>query len=234
MPKIFKEKWKTWGNVFDEFTIQTLFKLSSEGHFERLESPLFVGKESNVFTAKTESGGKIVVKIYRLQTCDFNRMYDYIKSDPRYSSLKKQRRQIIFAWTKREYRNLMKAREAEVRCPTPLAFKNNVLLLEFIGDEAPAPKLKDAILEDPRKFLEDVIDNYRKLYRARLVHADFSPFNILNHNEKPVFIDFSQCTSVDDSRANEFLERDIRNLCVYFRKSGLKVDEAEMKKKIIS
>lgn len=233
MPKQMKEKWKTWGNVFDEFTLRTLFKLSSEGHFEELESPVFIGKESNVFTAKTDSG-RIIVKIYRLHTCDFNRMYDYIKSDPRYANLKKQRRQIIFAWTRREFRNLMKAREEGVRCPTPLAFKNNVLLLELIGDDELAPRLKDSEPDDPGKFLDEVIKNYIKLYKAGLVHADFSPFNILNYKEKPVFIDFSQCTSREDSRAQEFLERDVRNVCVYFRKIGLKIDEEEVKKRIIS
>lgn len=233
MPKISKEKWKTWGNVFDEFTLRTLFKLSSQGHFAELESPVFTGKESNVFTAKTESG-RIIVKIYRLETCDFNRMYEYIRTDPRYVNLRKQRRKIIFAWTQREYRNLMKAREKGVRCPTPIAFSNNVLLLELIGDDELAPQLKDALPEDPARFLDEVVKNYKKLYSAKLVHADFSPFNILNHKERPVFIDFSQCTSVDDPRAEEFLERDVRNVCNYFRKIGLDVDEGEVKKRMVS
>jgi RIO kinase 1 len=231
MPKISHERWKVWGNVFDEFTLRTIFKLGSEGHFLDLESPVAIGKESNVFTAKTKEG-KIIVKIYRLESCDFNRMYDYIKGDPRYSGLKKQRRKIIFAWTQREFRNLMKAREKEVRCPTPIDFKNNVLLLEYIGDEAPAPKLKDLYPEDPKGFFEDIIKNYSRLYKAGLVHADLSAFNILNHKERPFFIDFSQCTSIEDSRAEEFLERDIRNVCNFFKKNGMKVDEAETKKKI--
>lgn len=232
MPKISKEKWKVWGNVFDEFTLRTLFKLTTQGHFEDLESPVFIGKESNVFTAKTKTG-RIIVKIYRLHTCDFNKMYEYIRTDPRYISLKKQRRQIIFAWTQREYRNLMKARDKGVRCPTPLAFQNNVLLLELIGDDVGlAPQLKDAVPDDPKKFLNLIIKNYQKLYKAGLVHADFSSFNILNYKEKPVFIDFSQCTSVDDPNAMGFLERDVHNLSVYFRKIGLDVDEEEVKEKI--
>lgn len=231
MPKIAKEKWKTWGNVFDEFTLRTLFKLSTQGHFEELESPVFTGKESNVFTALTKTG-RIIVKIYRLETCDFNKMYGYIRTDPRYATLRKQRRKIIFAWTQREFRNLMKAREKGVRCPTPLAFMNNVLLLELIGGDDLAPQLKDSTPDDPKKFLDLIVKNYRKLYEAKLVHADFSPFNILNHKEKPVFIDFSQCTSVDDPRAGEFLKRDIKNITTYFEKIGLKADKEEMKEKI--
>jgi RIO kinase 1 len=197
-----------------------------------MESPVAIGKESKVFTA-IPPAGKIIVKIYRLETCDFNRMYDYIKSDPRYTGLKKQRRQIIFAWTKREYRNLMKARDFGVRCPLPLAFMHNILLLEYIGDENPAPKLKDQTPENPAEFFQDLIENYKKMYKAKLIHADLSHFNILNYNEKPVFIDFSQCTPTDDPRADEFLDRDVKNLCNFFRKLGLKLEEEKVKKEII-
>ncbi len=66
-----------------------------------------------------------------------------------------------------------------------------------------------------------------------MVHADLSAFNILNHNEKPVFIDFSQCTTLDSSRVKEYLERDIRNISVFFRKLGLKIDENKIKQDII-
>ena len=233
MPRsITKEKFKTYKNVFDEFTLRTLFKLSTQGHFEELESPISIGKESNIFSAKTKEG-KIAVKVYRLETCDFNRMYDYIKFDPRYVNLKKQKRKIIFAWAQREFRNIIKARQAEVGCPTPIAFLNNVLLMEFIGNRKAAPKLKDAIPKDIKSFFDKVIGNIKKLWDAGLVHADLSSFNILNNNEKPVFIDFSQCTSLKNPRAKEFLERDIKNICNFFRKYGLEVDEEKVKEKIV-
>ncbi|MCK4521167.1 MAG: serine protein kinase RIO, partial [Nanoarchaeota archaeon] len=63
-------------------------------------------------------------------------------------------------------------------------------------------------------------------------HADLSPFNILNFDEKPVFIDFSQCSSLRDSRAEEYLQRDIRNICNFFKKSGLKPDEEKIIKRV--
>ena len=68
-----REKFKTYKNVFDNFTDRNIFKLSSQGHFDQMESPLFIGKESNVFTALKDNK-RIIVKIYRLETCDFNRM----------------------------------------------------------------------------------------------------------------------------------------------------------------
>ena len=229
-----KEEFKTWGDVFDQFTQKTVYKLITRGHFEGLESPISIGKESNVFSALKKDGTGVMVKIYRLETCDFNRMYDYIKDDARFVNLKKGKRNIIFSWVQREYRNLLKAREANVSVPTPLTFLNNVLVLEFIGDDGIfAPKLKDENPKNKKEFFNKIIINMKRLYKAGLVHSDLSAFNILNYNEKPVFIDFSQCTTLDSSRANEFLERDIRNICNFFRKIGLKVDELKVKKEII-
>ena len=228
-----KEEFKTMHNVFDGFTNRTIYKLITQGHFEGLESPISIGKESNVFSALRKDGSRVMVKIYRLETCDFNRMFDYIKDDPRYTKFRKGKRNIIFTWVQREYRNLMKARQANVNVPTPLTFSNNVLVLEYVGDEGViAPKLKDELPKKPKEFFNKIIGNMKKLYKAGMVHADLSAFNILNFNENPVFIDFSQCTTLESSRAKEFLERDIRNVSNFFKKIGLEVDEKEVKKQI--
>ena len=229
-----KEDFKTWGDVFDQFTQRTVYKLISQGHFEGLESPISIGKEANIFSARKKDGTQIMVKIYRLETCDFNRMNEYIRDDPRYPNLKGGKRNTIFAWVQREYRNLIKAREANINVPIPMAYSNNVLLLEFIGDVGIiAPKLKDDVPQNPKKFFDVVVNNMKKLYKSGFVHADLSAFNILNHNETPVFIDFSQATPLQSSRAHEYLDRDVKNICVFFRKIGLKVAEEETKKKII-
>jgi len=229
-----KEEFKVWGGVFDKFTQRTVYKLITRGHFEGLESPISIGKESNVFSALKKDGTRVMVKIYRLETCDFNRMYDYIRDDPRYVRLKKGKRNIVFVWVQREYRNLLKARQANVSVPTPLTFSSHALVLEFIGDDGViAPKLKDELPKKPKEFLRKIIKNMRKLHKAGLVHADLSAFNILNYKENPVFIDFSQCTTLDSSRANEYLGRDIRNICNFFKKIGLKVDEGRVKKQVV-
>jgi RIO kinase 1 len=228
-----REKFKTMHGVFDDFTNRNIFKLISEGHFRGLESPINIGKESNVFSALTEEGKRIIVKIYRLENCDFNIMGDYIRDDPRYSHLKDKKRKVIFAWVQREYRNLMNARDAQVSVPIPITFMNNVLVLEFIGNEGSiAPKLKDKIPKNKQVFFDKIVENMRKLYKAGLVHADLSAFNILNFNDTPVFIDMSQATVTGHPRAEEFLLRDVKNICAHFNKIGLKVDEKSTLKKI--
>ncbi|MBN2111918.1 serine protein kinase RIO [Candidatus Woesearchaeota archaeon] len=235
MSKITREKFKTYKDVFDEFAIRTLFKLSSQGYFDDPEqmSPVSIGKESNVFWAK-RGDTKVILKIYRLETCDFNRMYDYIKYDPRYTGLKKHRRKIIFAWVQREYRNLLKARQAGVRVPTPYTFLNNVLVEEFIGGKDAAPKLKDQVPRNKKKFFDELVSQIKKIYNAGLVHADLSHFNVLNHEEKPVIIDLSTCTPLDTPTSAEYLTRDVRNICNFFAKYGLKTDLEKTIKKISS
>ena len=213
-----KEKFKTYKSVFDNFTERNLFKLISEGHFKGLIGPISIGKEANIFAAEKEDGSKVVVKIYRLETCDFNKMYSYIKYDPRYSGLKKKRRKVIFAWAQREYRNLLKVREIGIRAPTPIALKENILVMELVGNNKLAPKLKDLLPKSPSKFYKKVAECMKKLHKNRLVHADLSEFNILNYNENPVFIDFSQCTPLDAPNANELLERDIKNIARFFKR----------------
>lgn len=228
-----KEEWKVYGNVFSNYSIRLLQKMSSQGYFEDLESTINVGKEANVFTALTKDNTRIIAKIYRLENCNFNKMYDYLKADPRYMRIACNQRQIVFTWTQREFRNLLIARDV-IKVPKPIAFKDNVILMEFIGNTDPSPELKKHPPENPEKFFNKIIDNVRKLYKKGIIHADLSPFNILNHNEEPIFIDFSQSTLVDDQRAPELLKRDLKNVCDYFRKTcGIKINDDEIYTKVI-
>ena len=228
MAKITREKFKTYGNVFDEFTLRNLFKLNSQGYFEDFLTPVALGKESNVFSAIRKDGKKVIVKIYRLENCDFNKMYDYIKADNRYTNISRSRRNIIFAWTQREFRNLHKARELGVNVPVPLHFYHNILIEEFIGNENPAPKLKDYFPEDIDNFFKLLMNEMKKLHKGGLVHGDLSSFNILNHKEKPCLIDFSQSTEKKSPNYDELLKRDIKNIAAFFNKHKYKVTEEEI------
>lgn len=229
----YQERFRTEKGVFDEFTKRNLFDLSNKGYFDELISPIFVGKESNVFLA-SKGDKKVIVKIYRIQNCDFNSMYDYIKRDSRYEKLKKNRRQIIFAWTQREYKNLLKANLYGVKTPKVYAVKNNVLVEELIGNIVPAPQLKDAVPENPIEFFDLIIKDLKLLYSIGLVHGDLSAFNILNDEGIPILIDFSQSTTTKSGGARELLQRDLKNLCKFFGKFGVKANEVKLFDEIIN
>ena len=227
-----KEIWKIYKNVFDSFTINALQKLISQKIIDGLESPVKIGKEANVFTA-ISGEEKRIVKIYRLESCNFNNMYSYIATDSRFQHLKRRRRDIILAWVQREYRNLLKAREAGVSVPTPYTYNSNIIIMEFIGDKEAALQLKDKSPKEPGKFMRSLVKNISDLYKkAGLVHADVSEFNILNLHEKPVLIDFAQATIKSSPNADEYLIRDVKNICRYFAKLGLKPDPEKLRKEI--
>jgi serine/threonine-protein kinase RIO1 len=63
--------------------------------------------------------------------------------------------------------------------------------------------------------------------KARLVHGDFSPYNILWHEGRPVVIDVGQAVIDTHPKAREFLVRDVTRLVEWGQKQGLDVDLAE-------
>ncbi|RME55068.1 serine protein kinase RIO [Candidatus Woesearchaeota archaeon] len=221
-----REKFKAYENVFDQATLRVLFKLSSQGYFDELQGAIKIGKEANVFFA-IKGKKKVVVKIYR-KSANFKKMYDYMAPDPRYIGLKRNKMNIISTWAKKEYRNLLKARSAGVKVPTPYAVYQNVLVMEFIGDKEPAPQLNKVKPDEPKQFYETLIKYLKKLYlNAKLVHADLSEFNILNDNGKPVIIDLSHAVDVRYPNVKALLKRDLDNLARFFKK--LNVEEKEVK-----
>ena len=103
----------------------------------------------------------------------------------------------------------------------------NIIVEEMIG--SPAPPLKDAAPSDPKEFFNLIVEQMRILYQdGNLIHGDLSSFNILNHEEKPFLIDFSQSTLVGTPNSEELLRRDIKNVIHYFRKLGVHEDEEDI------
>ncbi len=229
-----REKFKVYGDVFDAFTIQALQKLESQGYIDELVSSLSLGKEAHIFLARRKDGTKVIVKIYRLQNAFFNKMFSYIRTDPRYGHLKGKKRQIIFHWVQREFRNLLKAREAGVRVPTPYTVLHNILVMEYIGDEEGiALQVKNASITDPQSFVDEVLEQTKILYqKGMIVHGDLSIFNILCFNQKPVLIDMSQSTVHTDPNAKEYLQRDVINIQSLAKRLGVEISTEEIMQKI--
>jgi RIO kinase 1 len=221
------EDLKSFEGVFDTSTLKTLYHLANRGYIDALGGVISTGKEANVFHA-IGCDREIAIKIYRISTSDFRAMQSYIIGDPRFKSVRHDKRSIVFTWTKKELRNLKKARAAGVRVPEPFVTRNNVLLMEFIGrDEIPAQQLRMVPLtpDQAQEIFDTTIDYIRKLYLENLVHADLSEFNILLNDYEVVFIDMGQSVTLDHPNAMEFLMRDIRNVVRFFKSRGVEIDE---------
>jgi RIO kinase 1 len=220
---------KITDTVFDKSTLMTLYALIRKGAIDLLYGVIKTGKESNVYLGKDKNGDNVAVKIHRIGTGDYRSMLDYIEGDLRFKGIKKSKRSIVYIWVKKEFKNLKRAKDCGVRVPDPIAFKNNVLVMEFIGEyDIASPMLKDVRLNDPRKVFETIQSYMKKLYNdGNLVHGDLSEYNILMRNDVPVIIDISQGVIREHPRAEEFLKRDVSNVCRFFSKF-FEVDEKEV------
>ncbi|MEM1988468.1 MAG: RIO1 family regulatory kinase/ATPase [Candidatus Woesearchaeota archaeon] len=205
-------------HLFDEYTVKLVNKLISQHVFDEILSEISVGKEAVVYKAKQKEE-IIALKIFRVKSCNFNKMYEYISQDHRFSIAIKNRRKIILEWVKREFKNQLLAYQNNVSVPRPILQREYVIAMEFIGDELPARQLKNKYPDDPEQFYKEVIDNYRRLVLdAKIVHGDLSEFNILNYNEHPIFIDFSQGTDVASVLGIQLLRRDLEKIGNFFKK----------------
>ncbi len=226
---------KTQDEVFDKSTLNTLEKLISDRIIDILDFPISTGKEGNVFRGITPNKKFVAVKIFRTSTSTFKHISNYIIGDPRFKSLHHTRRDIVYAWTKKEFKNLERLNKAGVRAPKPIIYRNNVLIMEYIGNKnRPAPLLRDIGLKNPKEIFNILIDFISKMYKkAELVHGDFSAFNVLMHKNKPYIIDLGQGVLIEHPNALEFLKRDIHNLVNYFKKFNIQADENKIYNTII-
>jgi len=227
---------KIFAEVFDKRTLDTLKKLGSKNIFDKIEGIIATGKEGNIFKAKKENN-YCAIKIYRIETSSFDTMSKYIKGDPRFDRIKKNKQSIVYEWTKKEFKNLTTSEKAGVCVPYPIVYQNNVLVMEYLGNDDPQPVVKECKFS--KKEMQDIytqtIKNFHKLlYNAKLIHADLSEYNMIYFNKKLYFIDMGQAVTLEHPQSKEFYERDILNMVRFFNRQGINVSENEFKERIKS
>jgi RIO kinase 1 len=232
------ESLKVEASVFDDATYAALYKLVQDGWVDALGGPISTGKEANVYTALGGDGAadvlgaeapEVAIKVYRINASDFRDMRDYLVGDPRFEGIGSKKSQVVIAWVRKEYANLQRARRAGVRVPYPLAVERNALVMEYIGaEEGRAKRLAEVNVENPQTAYEVVREYMRRLHTAGLVHGDLSEYNMVIHDGELVVIDLGQAVTVHHPNAQEFLERDCRNVAAFFSRQGIEVTGDEL------
>ncbi len=212
--------------AFDERTLLTLYRLLNKEKIS-VGSLVKEGKESVVLSGLTKKRKFVAIKVYCTDACNFKNMWKYLMGDSRFRRVAKNRRNVVNLWSQREYKNLKIAFNAGVNCPRPLFFKENVMIIDFIGNNGlVAPRLIDVKPGNPGKTYRSVLRNLKKLTIAGLVHGDLSAYNILL-SDKPYFIDFSHGTTLKSMIAKDLLKRDIKNINSYFSKLNIPLKSSE-------
>jgi len=215
--------------VFDRLTLMTIYDIMNNGFIQDLHGVVKVGKEARVYRGINNEGIDFAVKIYLVTARNFKKMLMYIEGDPRFKNIRKDSRSIIYLWAKKEFKNLQSAFQSDIKVPKPIVVKNNVLVMEFIGEDGiPAPLLKDLPPEKPEPMYLEILNQIKNLYKkAKLVHGDVSEYNIMNYDEKPVLFDLSQAVSIKHPMANELLKRDLNQVNWFFSRLGVTIQSLD-------
>jgi RIO kinase 1 len=224
------EEYDALEEVFDRSTLMVIYGFMNKGTIGEIHGVVRAGKESRVYWAKDNEGNELAVKIYLTLSAEFRKgMLQYIEGDPRFKEVKHGTRSLIFTWARKEFKNLEQATRAKVRVPKPIAIRNNVLIMQFIGEKGVcAPSLKEQLPENPEKMYRMLLADLGKLYtKAELVHGDLSEYNIMIWKGQPVIFDVSQAVSVSHPMAGFLLRRDLANLNRFFSRMSVKVLTAE-------
>ena len=198
----------------------TVDAILSAGLATEVVGLISAGKEANVYLA-TYNGAPLAIKSYRLYRTS-HRGGGPIKIDS-------------MSWrAAHEYEMMRQAWKGGVRVPAPARRVENRFSMRYLdGEDGPARRLKDIQLEDPKGFLDLVLDGVRRLTGAGVVHGDLSAYNVLVHDGEAWFIDFSEAIRVDRTggspwirltEARTALEQGLAALQTYFRRYHLQID----------
>lgn len=205
------------------------------------------GKEANVYCCAAHPGTGlelIAAKIYR------PRAFRQLRNDSRYrqgrsyldergkvvrdegllAAIKKKsstgQELVHNSWLEHEFQTLKLLYDAGADVPRPVSRGNNTILMEYLGEAGlPAPALQAVRLEpgEARPLYERLLRNVELMLANGRIHGDLSAFNVLYWEGDIRLIDFPQAVApAENPDAFALLERDVRRLCQYFERYGLR------------
>jgi RIO kinase 1 len=212
---------------------------------------LKTGKEAEVFLLERATASQACVlaaKRYRgAEHRDFHRNASYTEGrrvrntrDARAMAKKTAfgRKVESAQWAWAEWESLKRCHEAGVPVPYPVQIDATEILMELVTvDDEPAPRLAGQrpgpdLLEH---WFEQLREAMGTLAEHGLAHGDLSPYNVLAAGERLVIIDLPQVVDlVANPQGADFLHRDCRNMCAWFSRRGLEVEEDTLFAELLS
>jgi len=229
------KKGKVVNEVLDKPTVMTLYKLITDHIIAYVNGSVSAGKESVVFWAVDENNVDVALKIYLVSTSNFKKREAYILGDPRFLKIKKGTKNLVYLWAKKEFKNLARCQDCGIPVPKPILVTRNVLAMEFVGKNGfPCKALLESQIDE--NDYHQAISLIKNLYtKAKLVHGDFSEYNIFKTDHGLVLFDLGSAVDLRHPNAQEFLKRDINNITRFFSKRGITVnDPTKVLKEMIS
>ena len=218
------KKNKVVNEVLDKTTVLQLYDLINSKIISYVNGVVKAGKESVVFWAKDSDDNDIALKIYLVTTSNFKRRSQYVTGDPRFTSVKKGTKNIVYLWARKEFQNISKCYDCGISVVKPRHVSKNILIMDFEGKNG---KPESTLLEseinenDYHQSISLITDLYKK---AKLVHGDFSEYNIFKTKNGLKVFDLGSAVDTPHPNTVDFLKRDINNITNFFVKRGLTVE----------
>ncbi len=202
---------------FEGYDLLALNALVKRDSLSAIGEELGVGKESVVYEGLREMVGglgqqPLIIKFHREGRTSFKQV--------------KRKREHLdglqhFSWiyaarlaAKREF-EVMQRLYPVVSVPEPVDHNRNVVLMAI----AEGGELSKTRVAEPEWYLDRILEQVRLAYAKGVVHGDLSEYNIFVSDEEVTVIDWPQYVEVGDERAEELLERDVRNVMAFFRRT---------------
>ena len=173
------------------------------------------GKESDVYGCMDENNNIYALKIYRIGRTSF-------KNIRKLRSFQGERKHISWLYVNRlaarkEFKALGKIYKLKLNTPKPIGFNRHLIVMSYLRGKELAYIQH---LRNPSKIFNRIIKQMKIIYqKANMIHGDLGEFNIiLDHKEKILIIDWLQWIPSDHPNANSILERDVENVCNFFKK----------------
>ncbi|KAI3924712.1 hypothetical protein MKW92_041145 [Papaver armeniacum] len=187
--------------AIDARTRMVLLRMLNYAVFDDINGCISTGKQANVYHATKHDGQEFAVKVYKISVLGSKDRDPYIQGDYRFRHGYRKHNPWKVAKTRaeKEMSNLMRLKEAGIRCPTPIHLKLHVLVMEFIGKSGwAATRLKVANLSE---------DEMRECYVQGNLHI----------------INVSQSVDLDHPLASDIFREDCTRVSDFFRMNGVGV-----------
>ncbi|GBE60509.1 Atypical RIO RIO1 kinase [Babesia ovata] len=189
------------------------------------ESPKSEDTDERSPNTKQQMQGRVAIKVYKTSILVFKDRSRYIEGEFRFRRAylgTKNPRKMVAQWAEKEFRNLRRIALSGLYSPTPIALKDHVLVMGLIVDGSNvAPKVENLgalpLFEWQTIYVQTICTMRTLFQECKLIHGDFSSFNLLYSNGKVYVIDTSQAVENDHLNAMPFLKRDCENVTRFFK-----------------
>ena len=126
------------------------------------------GKESVVFWAKDPEDNDIALKIYLVTTSNFKKRSQYVTGDPRFTSIKKGTKNMVYLWARKEFQNISKCYDCGISVVKPRHVSKNILIMDFEGNDG---KPENTLLEskvDKNDYLQSIGSDFRFIQKGKI------------------------------------------------------------------